>query len=401
MNQHLEHVSITQLRPNPFRALGDYPIERDKVDKLKDSIRDTGFWGTIVARKRGNVYELAFGHHRRAALIELQERGEIKKNEKVDIIVRELTNEQMIQLMARENLEEWGTNAYIEAQTVESTIRAFAAGEIELPEVDPKTNNQHVRHAPRTSGEHPYTVASVAEFLGWTKSNGSKGTQPNQACTVAFQMIDAFDLGIVNRNELRGVSREIAREIVSRAMALHNQQQAMAKQRKQQAEEAERRAAQEDNTRKAKALEGAAKELQRQAVAYEKDSVGVAKDFAQQAVEQVKKGHWSQRDVREAGNQAKSGLIPKREQQHKTARQLLDRLTDDVYEMLNPNEEPFASLRHLLKLDCGLQEHDVKALRDEVLALASRAAKFAKDLSGWKPVTQNKQGPATRLRFTK
>jgi hypothetical protein len=401
MNQHLEHVSITQLVPNPFRALDDYPIDRDKLDKLKDSIRDTGFWGTIVARKRGNAYELAFGHHRRAALIELQKAGEIKKSEKVDIIVRELTNEQMIQLMARENLEEWGTNAYIEAQTVESTIRAFAAGEIELPEVDLKTNTQHVRHARLGSAEHAYTVASVAEFLGWVKSDGHKGTQPNQACTVAFQMIDAFDLGIVKRDQLRGVSREIAREIVSRAMALHKQQEAMAKQRKQQAEEAERRAAKEKDTRKAKALEGAAKELQRQAVAYQKDSVGVAKDFAQQAVEQVKKGHWSQRDVREAGTQAKSGLSPKREQQHKTARQLLDRLTDDVYEMLNPNEEPFASLRQLLKLDCGLEQHDIKALRDEVLALASRASKFAKDLGGWKPVTQDEQSIATGLHLIK
>lgn len=400
MNQHLEHVSITQLVPNPFRALDDYPIDRDKLDKLKDSIRDTGFWGTIVARKRGNAYELAFGHHRRAALIELQEGGEIKKNEKVDIIVRELTNEQMIQLMARENLEEWGTNAYIEAQTVESTIRAFAAGEIELPEVPKDTNKQHIRDAARGSVQRPYTIASLAEFLGWTKARGD-GTQPNQACTVAFQMIDAFDLGIVKRDQLRGVSREIAREIVSRAMALHKQQEAMAKQRKQQAEEAERRAAQEDDTRKAKAFQGAAKELQRQAVAYQKDSVGVAKDFAKQAVEQVKKGHWSQRDVREAGTQAKSGLIPKREQQHKTARQLLDRLTDDVYEMLNPNEEPFASLRQLLKLDCGLEQHDIKALRDEVLALASRASKFAKDLGGWKPVTQDEQSIATGLHLAK
>ncbi len=97
---------------------------------------------------------------------------------------------------------------------------ARAAGEIELPEVGVKTNE----NAYRTTGTHSYTVQQVAEFLGWTKSGGSKGTQPNHACKVAFEMLDAFELGIVSRKELRGVKRDVAREIIAKAMALHREQ---------------------------------------------------------------------------------------------------------------------------------------------------------------------------------
>jgi len=382
MNQRMEKVAISQLRPNPFRELDDYPIDREKVDKLKESISETGFWGTIVARKKGSGFEIAFGHHRQVALVELQQEGIIGKSEKVDIIVRELTNEQMIQLMARENLEEWGTNAYIEAQTVESTIKAYGAGEIVLPKVAKDTPQKHVRNVPPKSAERPYTMASVAQFLGWTKAEG----EPNHACKVAFEMLDAFELGIVSRKELRGVKRDVAREIISKAMSLHREQERIASERRKMAKEAEQRAADEEDARKAKALQKAAQELERQAEVAEASAKDVAKDFAKEAVRQTKAGNWAQRDIREAGDQAKDELRTKREQQFKTARQLYDQLRHEVCDMLNDKaDDRFASLKKLLRMDCGLELKDVRQLREEVLALQSRAAEFAKELGTWKP----------------
>jgi flagellar biosynthesis GTPase FlhF len=382
MNQRMEKVAISQLRPNPFRELDDYPIDREKVDKLKESISETGFWGTIVARKKGSSFEIAFGHHRQVALVELQQEGVIGKSEKVDIIVRDLTNEQMIQLMARENLEEWGTNAYIEAQTVESTIKAYGAGEIVLPKVAKDTPQKHVRNVPPKSAERPYTMASVAQFLGWTKAEG----EPNHACKVAFEMLDAFELGIVSRKELRGVKRDVAREIISKAMALHREQERIASERRKMAKEAEQRAADEEDARKAKALQKAAQELERQAEVAEASAKDVAKDFAKEAVRQTKAGNWAQRDIREAGDQAKEELRTKREQQFKTARQLYDQLRHEVCDMLNDKaDDRFASLKKLLRMDCGLELKDVRQLREEVLALQSRAAEFAKELGTWKP----------------
>ena len=382
MDQRMEKVAISQLKPNPFRELDDYPIDREKVDKLKESISETGFWGTIVARKKGSSFEIAFGHHRQVALVELQQEGLIGKSEKVDIIVRDLTNEQMIQLMARENLEEWGTNAYIEAQTVESTIRAYGAGEIVLPKVAKDTPQKHVRNVPPKSAERPYTMASVAQFLGWTKAEG----EPNHACKVAFEMLDAFEAGIVSRKQLRGVKRDVAREIISRAMSLHREQERIANERRKMAKEAEDRAAKEEDARKARALQKAADELERQAEVAEASAKDVAKEFATEAVKQTKSGNWSQRDVREAGDQAKEELRTKREQQVKTARQLYAGLRDEVCDMLNDKaDERFASLRNLLRMDCGLTAEDIKRLREEVLALQSRSSDFAKELGTWKP----------------
>lgn len=391
MDQKMEKVAVSQLRPNPFRELDDYPIDRDKVDKLKESISETGFWGTIVARKKGNAFEIAFGHHRQVALVELQQEGIIGKSEKVDIIVRDLTNEQMIQLMARENLEEWGTNAYIEAQTVESTIRAYGAGEIELPKVSKDTRKDAIRYVRPTSGardDYPltgdkhYTVESIAQFLGWSKSDG----RPNHACNVAFQMLDAFDLGIVSRKELRGVKRDVAREIISRAMALHREQERIADERRRMAKEAEKRAADEHDSRKAKALQKAAEELKRQAEVAEFSAKSIAKDFAKEAVKQTKAGNWAQRDIREAGDQAKDELRTKREQQEKTARQYYDVLRHEVCDVLNEkSDERFASLKKLLRMDCGLTQEDIDRLIEEVKALQSRCGTFAKELGAWKP----------------
>ena len=107
--------------------------------------------------------------------------------------------------------------------SVESTIRAYGNGEIELPEPE-QDDPRYTRRAPGSGG--PYTMATVAEFLGWHKKDG----QPNHACRVAFEMIDAFDAKVVTRKQLRGVKRDVAREIVTKAMSLKREQERIAKQ---------------------------------------------------------------------------------------------------------------------------------------------------------------------------
>ncbi len=107
-----------------------------------------------------------------------------------------------------------------------STIRAYGAGEIKLPEVR-REDERYLRYA-KVPDSGPYTVDSVAKFLGWVKDSTGK---PNHACNVAFQMLDAFDIGIVSRKELRGVKRDVAREIISKAMALHREQERCARSR--------------------------------------------------------------------------------------------------------------------------------------------------------------------------
>lgn len=107
-------ILVRDLRPNPFRHIEKYPILRDKVDSLKNSINETEFWDNVLAREspeKQGVYEIAYGHHRLTALRELG----IKE---VDIPVRKLDDATMIRIMANENMDDWRTMPAVINETV-------------------------------------------------------------------------------------------------------------------------------------------------------------------------------------------------------------------------------------------------------------------------------------------
>ncbi len=53
---------------NPFRRTEKYPISPEKVAALIESIESTGFWENIVGREVDGKLQIAYGHHRLAAL---------------------------------------------------------------------------------------------------------------------------------------------------------------------------------------------------------------------------------------------------------------------------------------------------------------------------------------------
>jgi len=88
-------ASIDNVDHNPFRLLQKYPFVERKVEALMRSIDDVGLWEGVIARKAGRGYQIAFGHHR----IEAARRNNMKR---VPLIVRDLTDEQMLQFMGRD-----------------------------------------------------------------------------------------------------------------------------------------------------------------------------------------------------------------------------------------------------------------------------------------------------------
>lgn len=170
------HVPIKDLLSNPFRRVEHYPIRREKVEALKESIERTGFWDNLLVRPAKNgKYERAFGEHRSAAINEL-----FSPNRKVGVIVREISDEDMIRIMARENMEEWGkTSGIVEMETVHSVVQAYADGKITLVVPPPSSNATVVRSAPLFAPEKtvpffqikkPYTISSIVNFLGWQEN---------------------------------------------------------------------------------------------------------------------------------------------------------------------------------------------------------------------------------------
>lgn len=118
-------VSLTDLLPNPFRDMKHYPVDRDKVKALKVSISETKFWDNILARKsprETGKYEIAYGHHRLIALKELE-------IEKVDIPVKDISDADMVRIMANENFQDWRSTPSVINETVLAAKR-FLDGEL-------------------------------------------------------------------------------------------------------------------------------------------------------------------------------------------------------------------------------------------------------------------------------
>lgn len=108
-------IQVKDIQPNPFRNMAKYPVNQAKVDKLKNSINQTGFWDNIFVRPLPDTdqYQLAYGHHRLAALKEIG----IKE---IDIPVKEVDDAVMIQMMINENMSDWAADTV----TINESVRA-------------------------------------------------------------------------------------------------------------------------------------------------------------------------------------------------------------------------------------------------------------------------------------
>lgn len=110
-------IAIKDLMPNPYRKLKKYPLSKAKVQGLKTSIKENGFWGGLLVREHpsnAGKYQLAFGHHRLQAVKECGHKF-------VDnMIVFDLSDDDMHHRMFAENHETWGARPACILENVES-----------------------------------------------------------------------------------------------------------------------------------------------------------------------------------------------------------------------------------------------------------------------------------------
>ena len=114
--EHLLHVSSAARVIDLPRLLKTYPFNERKIETLCRSIKDVGLWEGVIARRKGNRFELAFGHHRREAA----RRSKLKT---IPVIVRDLSDEQMLQFMGRENAEDYNADFLVMLETWEATAK--------------------------------------------------------------------------------------------------------------------------------------------------------------------------------------------------------------------------------------------------------------------------------------
>src|SRR3954451_190423 len=122
------HVPLHDLHPNPFRNFELHPLDTAQVERLKASLDADGFWASVVARKVADGYQLAFGHHRVEAARALG-------LETVPIEVRDLSDWQMVRMLASENATQRGSTAAACLDAVAAISRVLAYNLLRWDEV--------------------------------------------------------------------------------------------------------------------------------------------------------------------------------------------------------------------------------------------------------------------------
>jgi ParB/RepB/Spo0J family partition protein len=185
-------IPLDAIQPNPHRNLQAYPAEEERVLLLADSIKDVGWFpGGVTVRANQGKYQLAFGHKRLEAA-----RRVFAPNHKISVIIRKINDEEMLKLMARENVTETDRNFLVMLETWEATIRFLK----------------------RKLAKEPKQI-EISSFLGWRYRD--RVTPLSTACNAAHSLIEN---GIVDRRAFAGLritqALELAQSLNGRLRAV-------------------------------------------------------------------------------------------------------------------------------------------------------------------------------------
>ncbi|MGP4073122.1 ParB/RepB/Spo0J family partition protein [Piscibacillus sp. B03] len=121
--ESVQEIEIKDIRPNPYQPRKNF--EADAIEELKDSILQYGVLQPIIVRKAIKGYEIVVGERRFRASKE----GGLKT---IPAVVRELTDEQMMELALLENLQREDLSPMEEAEAYERLIHELKIKQDEL-----------------------------------------------------------------------------------------------------------------------------------------------------------------------------------------------------------------------------------------------------------------------------
>jgi hypothetical protein len=112
-------IELKDLKPNPKRDFTVDPLDADVVAKLKESIKEHGFWSGVTARRHNGEIQVAAGWHRCKAAIAAGER-------EAQIFIGDFDDRDMVRVYASENATQRGNSSTALAGTVASAVRYLA-----------------------------------------------------------------------------------------------------------------------------------------------------------------------------------------------------------------------------------------------------------------------------------
>jgi ParB/RepB/Spo0J family partition protein len=162
------HIPVAALQPNPYQPRQEFA--QQQLEELAAGIRAHGFLGTLLVRPapgEPDSYQLAYGERRWRA-------SKLAGLETIPAIVRELSNEQMLEIAITENVLRADLNPLEEAEGYRQRMELFGYSTRKLAERVGKTRSyiQHrlrILRAPQEIQqlvkERPDTLRYVAPLM--------------------------------------------------------------------------------------------------------------------------------------------------------------------------------------------------------------------------------------------
>ncbi len=124
--EKIEYLKLNQIKPNPFQPR-EY-FDPESLEDLKQSIKEKGIIQPILVRRKGDTYELIAGERRfrAAGLLGLED---------VPAIVKEIEDEDSLELALIENIQRQDLNPIEEARAYRYLIEKFQLTQERISEI--------------------------------------------------------------------------------------------------------------------------------------------------------------------------------------------------------------------------------------------------------------------------
>ncbi len=115
-SNNLSYLPIEKLFPNLKQPRKDFST--DELNSLASSIEETGIIQPILVRKNNDIYEIVAGERRWRA-------AQIAKIHEVPVLIKELTDEEVVKISIIENIQRVDLNPIEEANSYKQLIQDF------------------------------------------------------------------------------------------------------------------------------------------------------------------------------------------------------------------------------------------------------------------------------------
>ena len=111
--EKVEQISLREIRPNPYQPRKSF--DEEAMKELMESVKEHGVLQPIILRKKGSKYEIVVGERRYRA-------SQLASLDVIPAVIRELTDQQMMELAILENLQREDLTPIEEAEAYQNLM---------------------------------------------------------------------------------------------------------------------------------------------------------------------------------------------------------------------------------------------------------------------------------------